>query len=50
MVEMFQFSQSAMLPIIFIVLSLHPAQRCSAEQGCQIFLGPNIPKREKYNT
>jgi hypothetical protein len=18
-------------------------------QGCQIFLGPNIPKREKYN-
>jgi hypothetical protein len=21
---------------------------CPQEQGCQIFLGPNIPKREKY--
>jgi hypothetical protein len=23
-------------------------QRC-CKQGCQIFPGPNIPKREKYN-
>jgi hypothetical protein len=29
-------------------LSLIPSQGFCPHQGCQIFLGPNIPKRKKY--